>query len=288
MDEIRVIDFTAADAAEQLVHSFKEIGFAVLSHHPIDNALIDQVYADWGAFFNSAEKYNFLFDEKTHDGYIPLETSESAKGSEQKDLKEFYHYYKQGRCPDNLRSQTQVLYNQLDQMGLTLLTWLQQCTPKRVIEKLSMPLPDMVRDCDKTLFRLIHYPPLVGDEPPAAVRAAAHEDINFITLLPAATAKGLQAKNRAGQWLDVPCNPGWIVVNAADMLQECTQHYYPSTTHRVINPEDETARQSRLSMPLFIHAPDDVKLSERHTAASYRQERYVELGLSKKNNEEEV
>lgn len=286
MSQIQVVNFQAKDAAQQFVASLKDIGFAVLSHHPIDNQLIDQVYSDWGAFFNSAEKYQFLFNESTHDGFIPFEKSESAKGAKQQDLKEFYHYYKNGRCPESLRSSTQALYDQLDQMGLTLLTWLQQQTPERIISQLSMPLPDMVRNCDKTLFRLIHYPPLTGDEPVGAVRAAAHEDINFITLLPAATAKGLQAMSRDGQWVDVPCNPGWIVVNAADMLQECTQHYYPSTTHRVINPPNETAAQSRLSMPLFIHAPDDVRLSARHTAASYRQERYRELGLLREQSDD--
>ena len=281
MDEIKVVDFTAEDAPQQFVASLKHIGFAVLSNHSIDNGLVDKVYTHWGEYFNSENKRDFLFDEKTHDGLIPIELSEAAKGIDLIDLKEFYHYYPNGRCPENLRQETQLLYDQLDQMALTLLSWVQENTPKNVTDTFSMPLTEMVRRCDKTLFRLIHYPPLTGDEPAGAVRAAAHEDINFITLLPAATAKGLQVKNSRGEWLDVPCNPGWIVVNAADMLQECTNHYYPSTTHRVINPAGVDAKKSRLSMPLFVHAPDEVKLSDRHTAASYRRERYLELGLMK-------
>ncbi len=276
---MKIVDFTATDAAQQFVDSLKEIGFAVISNHPIDNDLVDEVYADWDHYFNSQDKRDFLFDEKTHDGLIPLEKSEAAKGYDLADIKEFYHYYPKGRCPSFLKQKTQSLYDELDAMALELLTWIQNKTPKEVCDKFTMPLPDMVRGCEKTLFRMIHYPPLKGDEPAGAVRAAAHEDINFITLLPAATAKGLQVKDTNGEWLDVPCNKGWIIVNVADMLQECTGHYYPSTTHRVVNPEGEDATKSRLSMPLFVHAPDEVRLSGRHTASSYRQERYAELGL---------
>ena len=111
------------------------------------------------------------------------------------------------------------------------------------------------------------------------MRAAAHGDINMLTLLPAATAGGLQVKDAQGNWLDVPIKPNWIIVNVADMLQECTGYYYKSTTHRVLNPTGEAAKKSRLSMPLFLHPRDDVQLSARHTGKSYRAERYKELGL---------
>ncbi len=77
----------------------------------------------------------------------------------------------------------------------------------------------------------------------------------------------------------VPCDPNWIIVNAGDMLQECSGHYYPSTTHRVLNPTGEDAKKSRLSMPLFLHPRDEVVLSKRHTAESYRAERFAEIGL---------
>lgn len=59
----------------------------------------------------------------------------------------------------------------------------------------------------------------------------------------------------------------------------CSQFYYRSTTHQVINPEGEAAKQPRLSMPLFLHPDDEVRLSEQHTARSYLMERLQELGL---------
>ena len=49
-----------------------------------------------------------------------------------------------------------------------------------------------------TLLRVLHYPPLRGDEEPGAVRAAAHGDINLLTILPAATEPGLQVLGKDG------------------------------------------------------------------------------------------
>ena len=78
----------------------------------------------------------------------------------------------------------------------------------------------------------------------------------------------------------MPINPGWVIVNVGDMLQEATGYYYPSTLHRVTNPTGEDAKQSRLSMPLFLHPSDTIRLSNRYTAGEYRMERYAELGLN--------
>ena len=129
------------------------------------------------------------------------------------------------------------------------------------------------------MLRIIHYPPLRETDSPQAVRAAAHEDINLLTILCAATSPGLQASDVDGNWFDVPTDPGMIVVNTGDMLQMATDGYFPSTTHRVINPPDDKRKTSRLSMPLFLHPHDHVKLSESHTARSYLTERLEEIGL---------
>jgi len=112
-----------------------------------------------------------------------------------------------------------------------------------------------------------------------AVRAAAHEDINLLTVLPTANERGLQLLTRTGAWIDVPADPGALVVNVGDMLQECSHGYYRSTTHRVVNPTGDSARHSRLSLPLFLQPRPEVILSERHTAASYMDERLRELGV---------
>ena len=140
-----------------------------------------------------------------------------------------------------------------------------------------MPLPKMIESCDHTLLRVLHYPPLSGDEAPGAVRAAAHGDINLLTILPAATEPGLQVLGQDKAWHDVPCDFGLLIVNIGDMLQEASGHYYPSTTHRVLNPTGEGRFKSRISMPLFLHPRRDVVLSERYTVDSYFNERMREL-----------
>jgi isopenicillin N synthase-like dioxygenase len=120
---------------------------------------------------------------------------------------------------------------------------------------------------------------MTGDEEPDAIRAAAHEDINLITILPAANEPGLQVKGKDGEWIDVPCDFGSLIVNIGDMLQEASAGYYPSTTHRVINPDGTDMTKARISLPLFLHPRPDVVLSRRHTAETYLQERLKELGV---------
>jgi isopenicillin N synthase-like dioxygenase len=124
---------------------------------------------------------------------------------------------------------------------------------------------------------VLRYPPLRGDEPADAVRAAAHEDINLLTVLPASNEPGLQVRDLHGAWHDVPCDFGSIAINAGDMLQLASGGYYPSTTHRVMNPTGEGATRSRLSLPLFLHPADEVELAAGRTAFSYLQERISEL-----------
>jgi isopenicillin N synthase-like dioxygenase len=282
MPEIQVVDFQAPDAPAQFACSLRETGFGVISNHPIDQSLINWAYQAWGEFFQSNEKHNYEFDPKTHAGFINYALSETAKGFKEKDLKEFFHVYTKEQCPPNLADKTMLLKEQMVNMGSTLLDWVQESTPKEITDTFECSLSNMIKGSPKHLYRPIHYPPLTGDEPDDAVRAAAHGDINFLTILPAATAEGLQAQFVSGEWLDVPINPNWIIVNSGDMLNECTNNYYPSTIHRVLNPVGEAAKQSRLSMPLFLHPRNEVRLSERYTAGSYCEERYRELGLEDK------
>ncbi len=272
-------DFQKSDAAEVFTHSLKETGFGVLKNHPIDYQLVKEVYAEWENFFNSPEKNNYLYDKENHDGLFPMNVSEIAKGYNIKDIKEYYHFYLKGRCPSSLSGKTIQLFNELSALAGTLLGWIEEHTSEEIRKKFSMKLSDMIKDSPWTLLRILHYPPLTGHEEEGAVRAAAHEDIDLLTVLPAATATGLQVKDAKGNWHNIDTDPGFIVVNTGDMLQECTQHYYKSTTHRVVNPSGEEAKKSRYSMPLFLHPRDEVILSEKHTRRSYWVERMKELGV---------
>ena len=165
------------------------------------------------------------------------------------------------------------------QLGLVLLSWLEKTLPQKIKANFECELPAMVAK-DRTLQRILYYPALSGDEIPGAIRAAAHEDINLITLLPAATQPGLQVKDLQGKWHEVKIGPRTMVINAGDMLQELTQKYIISTTHQVVNPEGKGAREARMSIPTFFHPRAEVRLSEKYPSADgYLKERLRELGL---------
>ncbi|MDF2176759.1 2OG-Fe(II) oxygenase family protein [Aliiglaciecola sp. CAU 1673] len=273
------VDFTADNAEQAFVESLHQTGFGVLKNHPIKQEWVDSIYANWREFFASERKHEFTFDPKTQDGYFPPSVSEVAKGHKVKDIKEYFHYYPWGRCPQELRQQLADYYQAATDFAATLLGWVEKHSPDDVAARYSQPLSKMIENSEQTLLRVLHYPPLTGSEEAGAIRAAAHEDINLLTVLPAANEPGLQVLGKDGNWIDVPCDFGNLIINIGDMLQEASGGYFPSTTHRVINPEGQDQSRSRISLPLFLHPRPDVVLSERHTADSYLKERLRELGV---------
>ena len=275
---VRKVNYKDETAPREFTRSLRQTGFSVLTDHPIDMSLIETVYSEWAAFFGSNKKDKYLFDPTKQDGYFPFMT-ENAKGQSIKDLKEFFHIYSWGRYPEELSNKTKNLYDQLIELTSTLLGWIQEHTPEDVRSLFSIPLTEMIVDSKTNLLRIIHYPPLNGNEQDGAIRGAAHEDINLITLLVAGTQPGLQVKDTYGNWHDVSCDPGCLAINTGDMLQEASKGYFPSTTPQVINPGNNIENESRFSMPLFLHPRDEVVLSDSYTARSYLDERLQEIGL---------
>jgi isopenicillin N synthase-like dioxygenase len=129
--------------------------------------------------------------------------------------------------------------------------------------------------------------------PHDAVRAGAHEDINLITLLIGASADGLEVLTRENQWFAIKAQGDDIVVNVGDMLQRLTNNKLRSTTHRVVNPPVELMKNSRYSVPFFLHPKMSMKLNclpncinsqnpiayADITAGEYLDERLREIGL---------
>ena len=118
-------------------------------------------------------------------------------------------------------------YRLANNLAVELLGWVEQYTPSDIAAHYSCPLSSMIEESQKTLLRVLHYPPFDGTEEPGAIRAAAHEDINLLTILPAANEPGLQVKGSDGEWMDVPCDFGTLIINIGDMLQEASHGYYP-------------------------------------------------------------
>ncbi len=277
--QVQIVDYTAKDAPKKFVESLRGTGFGVLINHPIKQSLVESIYKNWQAFFLSDDKHNFAFDPQKQDGYFSPEISETAKGHSKKDIKEYYHIYPWGRIPTQLKEDILEYYQLASSLAAELLDWVEEHSPADISQKYSEQLSNMIKDTPNTLLRVLHYPPLTGAEEAGAIRAAAHEDINLLTILPAANEPGLQVQQKNGEWMDVPADFGNLIINIGDMLQEASGGYFPSTSHRVINPSGKGSDKSRISLPLFLHPRSEVILSEKHTQASYLLERLRELGV---------
>lgn len=275
---IRTVDYRDSNAGQEFVRSLHETGFAVLKNHPVSGSMLDGIYKGWGDFFNSEEKQDFLYDPENRDatqqGYHPSEMAETAVGHTVQDLKEYFHVVPGGRIPAALETDILGYRNSAFEVGEKLAGWLQRYTPQNAIAAMSESFTEML--CSQvSLLRVLHYPPLTGREEAGAVRAAAHEDINLLTILPVAKQPGLQVKDTADNWVDVASVRGELVLNSGDMLKELTGGYFPSTTHRVVNPvgDSDFENVSRISIPFFLTPRLDVVLSDRYTCGSYLEER---------------
>lgn len=280
MFTIEAVSYTEPNAPARLARSLHETGFAILTDHPVAPERIDNAYELWKKAFASRQITDFTRTPPSPEGYFPFR-SENAKGSPTKDLKEFFQVYPRTAMPAEVEPITRGLYDDLLIIGRTLLEWIEEQTPEAVRSRFSEPLPAMLDGSHQSMLRILHYPAQDDGElpEPGATRAAAHEDINLITLLLAGSAPGLEAKDAAGRWHAVPCDRGMIAVNVGDMLQLASGGYYPSTTHRVVNPEQGND-DPRFSMPMFIHPRPDVALSPQTTAETYLTERLREIGLA--------
>ncbi|HNR91828.1 MAG TPA: 2-oxoglutarate and iron-dependent oxygenase domain-containing protein [Dokdonella sp.] len=269
--DIRRYDSDRDAFVAEIGAAYREFGFCCISGHGIPAAAIDGAYDAFRRFFalpaETKLKYHVPGGGGAR-GYTPFGI-ETAKDSKYPDLKEFWHIGREiardskyaevmppNLWPDEVpgfREHGYGLYEALDALGSRVLCAL----------ALHIGLPEHYF-ADKTNFgnsilRPIHYPPITADDIPN-VRAGAHEDINFITLLVGASAAGLEVLTREGEWLPITTQGDAIVVNIGDMLQRLTNHVYPSTTHRVTNPQDENARKPRYSVPFFLHPNPDVEL----------------------------
>lgn len=98
------------------------------------------------------------------------------------------------------------------------------------------------------LFRIFHYPSLPDNADSDEWGVGEHTDYGLLTLLAQDDAGGLEVRTPAGDWLDVPAEPGVLICNIGDMLDRLTEGRYRSTPHRVRN----VSGRSRLSFPLFF------------------------------------
>lgn len=266
--DIRRFDSDRRAFVGEIGRAYREWGFCGIRGHGIPADLVAGAYEAFRQFFALPTEVKTRYHVTGGGGargYTPFGV-ETAKDSRYPDLKEFWHIGREidrgslhaDVMPPNLwpdevpgfRRFGYGLYEALDALG------------RRVLRALALhiDLPEAYFedkvDLGNSILRPIHYPPITAPEVPN-VRAGAHEDINFITLLVGASAAGLEVLSRQGEWVPFTADGDTIVVNIGDMLQRLTNHVYPSTTHRVVNPPGELARQPRYSVPYFLHPNPD-------------------------------
>ncbi len=307
---VNLEQLTSADeqhdrAVETIGSGLTEFGFIVIEGHGVEPETIRAVHDVARAFFALPEPIKMLHSgvEGGARGYTAFGV-EHARDHDQPDLKEFWQIgqelpddhpyrseYHANIWPDDVpgfRDATLTLFRSLERCAAVILEAL-----ARHLDLPPSTFVDMIVDGNHVL-RLIHYPPLRGELRPGAVRAAAHEDINMITLLCEATESGLEILTRDGEWLPVQARADQIVVNAGDMLARVVNDVVPATKHRVVNPTAGRNR-SRFSIPFFAHpfSACDLTVMERFTspdrpakyppitAGEFLEERLREIGLKK-------
>jgi len=255
--------------ADELGRSFSEFGFAVIRDHGIPQDLIDKAEDLSKAFFalpEATKRQYHIAGGGGARGYTPFGT-ETAKDAKVHDLKEFWHigrtlaeghplagYMAPNIWPAEMpefRETFETLYKAFEKAG------------GRVLEAIALHLgldrqffAPTVED-GNSVMRLLHYPPMDCKDAEGAIRAAAHGDINTITLLLGAEEAGLELLTKEGVWKAVDVPEGALVINIGDMLDRLTNSKLRSTTHRVVNPKGEAAYRARYSMPFFLHFRPD-------------------------------
>lgn len=296
--DISVFDKDRSRFVDELGRAYREWGFAGITGHGIDTSVIKEALKAAESFFALPEdtKKHYVLPAGSARGFTPFGV-EIAKDARHSDLKEFFHIGREvneegkniwpTETPD-FEVAFRRLYQELDTLAHRLLSGM----------ALSLGLDAAYFEprvnTGDSILRVLHYPPITDVEIPN-LRAAAHEDINLITLLAGSEQAGLEVLSRKGEWVPISMIEGTIVCNVGDMLQRLTNKRMPSTTHRVANPKGDLARVSRYSIPFFMHPNSDMSLDalpqcidEQHpkefaaiTAGEYLQERLREIGLLK-------
>jgi len=310
---VNLSDFLSNDSqrkqhfVDKIGKAYEDIGFVALKGHFLNNELVEKLYTQIKLFFDLQSEVKKLYEIEGgggQRGYISF-GKESAKGKKEGDLKEFWHFgqYVDPNSKFAKEYPKNVIVKELPDFNIVGKEAYQMLekTGIYVLRALALFLDleelyfDKYARNGNSVLRPIHYPPITK-EPKNAVRAAAHGDINLITLLMGAQGKGLQVQNHKGEWLDAMAEQDELVINVGDMLSRHSNNRLKSTIHRVVNPPKEKWGTSRYSIPFFMHPVSDMPLNclencidkdhpkqfEDITAGEFLNERLVELGLLKK------
>lgn len=252
--------------AQQFRRTYSTTGFGYISHHGVDAALIDRVFAASARFhaLPLAQKMQVELDAN-HRGFIPINTSTDVNskladvkrpnqsesfmvmredGPDATDVLAGAYLAGPNQWPDldGFRQDVMAYHDALAGLGWKLM---------RLAAIAIGTDPDDLNaafERPTTWLRLLHYPPTDPADGDDLYGSAPHTDFGCLTILAQDGIGGLQVQTPGGNWIDAPKIPGTFVVNVGDMLHRMSNGVLLSTPHRVIN----RSGKERLSCPFFF------------------------------------
>lgn len=244
---------TLEKAAAEFHRACTGIGFFFIVNHGLDPQLVDRSFEASREFFALPEAAKLAVRMNEHQcGFQPskvaMQTTGLGDGSAVKananEAFKYTHDLPPGH-PDHRGKRRFVGYNQWPE-GLSessravLRDYLEtfDALGKRMLPMVAVALgekPDFFAPSfaeTSSVVRLAWYPVLPVDEDQFGSRP--HTDMSFLTMIPPATAPGLQILLQDGTWIDQPHVPGGIVVNTGTALRRWANDRLIATPHRVL------------------------------------------------------
>lgn len=264
ISELPVIDFSELDNPEtraqfyqKLRTTARDIGFFYLVGHGITANERDDLLTNMKQFFTlpASEKEKISMTRSRHfRGYTAI-TEEYTRTKpdfrEQIDIGEELPEVKLNQDDPiwlNLEGPNQWPED-LPNLKQSALLW--QKKTRAIVVKLlkaflvALELPEdslneIIQHPPQHNLKLIHYPPIDGDEP-SDQGVGAHKDAGILTLLWQDEVGGLQVKTDHG-WIDIPPVENAFVVNIGEALELVTNGYLRANVHQVVRAKRHLSR----------------------------------------------
>jgi isopenicillin N synthase-like dioxygenase len=261
-------DMARIDSVAAAIHrACREMGFFYVSHHGIDQSLIEDTFEYSARFFSlptEAKRALNMKNSPTVAGYEcgdqQLDSQTAGAEKAPPDLKESFAFgmelpashllsqkrirnYGHNQWPELPRFQETMLRYQgeVRKLGDHLLGLLAR--------SLDLPLDWFVSHyqmCSQSV-RLLKYPPQPQNAAFNQIGAGAHTDWGGVTVLAQDSLGGLEVRNANGDWVQATPIPNTFVINLGDLMARWTNGIYNANMHRVRNNRSDRDRYSIVS-----------------------------------------
>jgi isopenicillin N synthase-like dioxygenase len=266
--------------AGQVDAALADVGFLILEHHGVDQSLFDEARTSAYRFFHApaADKQRMRVAPDAYRGWVGPGTEANAAtfGLETApDLKESYvvgpagrppgtepgagiDWYAPNRFPPDhpaLEESWMSLYRAAEALSFRVLSLLAGV--------LGVPSAPLIAASDDHTSSLVAnwYPPTPSTPLPNQYRIGPHTDFGTLTLLDRdPEGRGLEVQVRDGSWIELPNEPGTLVMNTADMMAKWSGDRWRSARHRIRVP-DAGDTGDHLSLVFFFEPGPDATIA---------------------------